>query len=128
MQGPPGGIKVNSHLQTSHPDVYAIGDVATFPLKLTGALARQEHVTCCRCAPAERPLTPCLRVLPPFAMRCHAGTRRGCSPASPAQLPAPPEALAVPVVRGRACGVCAGGSGGGGGGGGGDGVCVCVCI
>ena len=48
MQGPPGGIKVNSQLQTSNPDVYAVGDVATFPLKLTGGLARQEHVTCAR--------------------------------------------------------------------------------
>ena len=36
-------------MQTSNPDVYAIGDVACFPLKLTGgALVRQEHATCCR--------------------------------------------------------------------------------
>ncbi len=35
-------------LQTSNPDVYAIGDVAAFPLKLTGVTTRQEHVTCCR--------------------------------------------------------------------------------
>ncbi|PSC73208.1 monodehydroascorbate reductase [Micractinium conductrix] len=49
VQGPPGGIKVDGHLQTSNPDVYAIGDVATFPLILTGGTpVRQEHVTCCR--------------------------------------------------------------------------------
>lgn len=36
-------------LQTSNPDVYAIGDVAAFPLQLTGGtIVRQEHVTCCR--------------------------------------------------------------------------------
>ncbi len=37
-------------LQTSDPDVYAVGDVAAFPLKLTGAVTRQEHVTNSRCA------------------------------------------------------------------------------
>ncbi len=42
-------------LQTSNPDVYAIGDVAAFPLQLTGGnLVRQEHVTCCRQAPKHR--------------------------------------------------------------------------
>lgn len=36
-------------MQASHPDVYAMGDVATFPLQLTGGTpARQEHVNCCR--------------------------------------------------------------------------------
>lgn len=36
-------------LQSSHPDVYAVGDVAAFPLQLTGgAIVRQEHVTACR--------------------------------------------------------------------------------
>ena len=41
--------QVDGSLQTSHPDVYAIGDVATFPLKMYGgALARQEHVANCR--------------------------------------------------------------------------------
>ena len=39
---------MNSQLQSSNADVYAVGDVATFPLKLTGGLARQEHVTCAR--------------------------------------------------------------------------------
>lgn len=34
--------------QTSNPDVYAAGDVVAFPLKLTGAVTRQEHVTNCR--------------------------------------------------------------------------------
>ncbi|PRW59212.1 monodehydroascorbate reductase [Chlorella sorokiniana] len=48
LAGPPGGIKTDEHLRTSNPDVYAIGDVAAFPLKLTGVTTRQEHVTCCR--------------------------------------------------------------------------------
>lgn len=40
-----GGIKVNSQLQTSNPDVYAVGDVAAFPLQATGGgHARQEHI------------------------------------------------------------------------------------
>ncbi|GMH38143.1 hypothetical protein BSKO_06027 [Bryopsis sp. KO-2023] len=44
-----GGIKVNGKLQTSNPDVYAVGDVAAFPLKVKGGeLQRQEHVTNCR--------------------------------------------------------------------------------
>mmetsp|Transcript_13649 Transcript_13649/g.29277 ORF Transcript_13649/g.29277 Transcript_13649/m.29277 type:complete len:433 (-) Transcript_13649:309-1607(-) len=38
-----GGIKVNGQLESSVPGVYAIGDVAAFPL--AGAAARQEHVT-----------------------------------------------------------------------------------
>ena len=53
VQGPPGGIKVNSQLQSSNADVYAAGDVATFPLKLTGDMARQEHVTCARLTAAH---------------------------------------------------------------------------
>lgn len=44
-----GGIKVNSQLQTSDPDVYAIGDVAAFPLiRYNAPHQRQEHVTNCR--------------------------------------------------------------------------------
>lgn len=44
-----GGIKVDDHCRTSVPDVYAMGDVATFPLKQNGGeLARQEHVVNCR--------------------------------------------------------------------------------
>lgn len=49
----PGGIKVNGHLQTSNPDVYAIGDVAAFPLKVSGAITRQEHVTNARLSAAH---------------------------------------------------------------------------
>lgn len=44
-----GGIKTNGHLQSSNPDVYAIGDVAAFPLKKYGGYyQRQEHVMNCR--------------------------------------------------------------------------------
>eukprot|EP00210_Caulerpa_lentillifera_P005211 g4978.t1 len=44
-----GGIKVNSQLQSSNPDVYAIGDVAAFPLiRYNAPHQRQEHVTNCR--------------------------------------------------------------------------------
>lgn len=40
-----GGIKTNGQLQTSDPNVYAVGDVAAFPLLATGgAPARQEHI------------------------------------------------------------------------------------
>ncbi len=35
-------------MQSSNPDVYAVGDVAAFPLKLTGQVTRQEHVVNCR--------------------------------------------------------------------------------
>ena len=41
-------------LQTSNPDVFAVGDVAAFPLKLTGAVTRQEHVTNCRWEESQR--------------------------------------------------------------------------
>ncbi len=46
----PGGIQVNQHLQTSHPDIFAIGDVAAFPQEpqYGGGVTRQEHVTNCR--------------------------------------------------------------------------------
>jgi monodehydroascorbate reductase (NADH) len=41
----PGGIPVNGRLQTSDPDVYAIGDIALFPQpRFGGGKARQEHV------------------------------------------------------------------------------------
>lgn len=44
-----GGIAVDGKLKTSNSDVYAIGDVAAFPLIIAGgALQRQEHVTNCR--------------------------------------------------------------------------------
>ncbi len=37
------GILVNEHLQTSHPDVYAAGDVARFPDPYAGRPRRVEH-------------------------------------------------------------------------------------
>lgn len=39
-----GGIKTDAFFKTSVPDVYAVGDVATFPLKLFGEMRRVEHV------------------------------------------------------------------------------------
>lgn len=39
-----GGIKVNGKMQTNNPHVYAVGDVAAFPLKLYGNVRRLEHV------------------------------------------------------------------------------------
>ncbi|GER33721.1 monodehydroascorbate reductase [Striga asiatica] len=39
-----GGIKTDSFFKTSVPDVYAVGDVATFPLKLYNEIRRVEHV------------------------------------------------------------------------------------
>ncbi|KGN48244.1 hypothetical protein Csa_003688 [Cucumis sativus] len=39
-----GGIKTDEFFKTSVPDVYAVGDVATFPLKLYNELRRVEHV------------------------------------------------------------------------------------
>lgn len=49
-----GGIKVDAHLQASVPDVYAVGDVASFPLVLyDGAVGRHEHVTHCRSSAAH---------------------------------------------------------------------------
>lgn len=40
-----GGIKVDSSFKSSNPDVYAIGDIATFPLKKYGGKStRMEHV------------------------------------------------------------------------------------
>eukprot|EP01025_Chloroclados_australasicus_P005877 TRINITY_DN1188_c2_g1_i1.p2 TRINITY_DN1188_c2_g1~~TRINITY_DN1188_c2_g1_i1.p2 ORF type:complete len:496 (-),score=80.67 TRINITY_DN1188_c2_g1_i1:308-1795(-) len=44
-----GGIKVDAMMKTSNPDVYAVGDIASFPLKIEGnKYVRQEHVTHCR--------------------------------------------------------------------------------
>ena len=49
-----GGIVVDSSLQTSVPGVYAIGDVASFPLACEGnTIARQEHVTHARTSAAH---------------------------------------------------------------------------
>lgn len=54
VSGPPGGIKVNSHLQTSDENVYAIGDIAAFPERPDGDnLMRQEHVVHCRMSAAH---------------------------------------------------------------------------
>ncbi|KAL8505063.1 hypothetical protein ACS0TY_016321 [Phlomoides rotata] len=39
-----GGIKTDAFFKTSIPDVYAVGDVATFPMKLYGDIRRVEHV------------------------------------------------------------------------------------
>ncbi|GMH14375.1 hypothetical protein Nepgr_016216 [Nepenthes gracilis] len=43
-----GGIKVNGQMQTSHGSVYAVGDVAAFPVKLFGETRRLEHVDSAR--------------------------------------------------------------------------------
>ncbi|RWR97161.1 monodehydroascorbate reductase [Cinnamomum micranthum f. kanehirae] len=39
-----GGIKTDGFFKTSVPNVYAVGDVATFPLKLYHEMRRVEHV------------------------------------------------------------------------------------
>ncbi|OVA05963.1 FAD-dependent pyridine nucleotide-disulfide oxidoreductase [Macleaya cordata] len=39
-----GGIKTDAFFKTSVPDVYAVGDVATFPMKLYNEMRRVEHV------------------------------------------------------------------------------------
>ncbi|CAH9071706.1 unnamed protein product [Cuscuta epithymum] len=39
-----GGLKTDGFFKTNVPDVYAVGDVATFPLKLYNELRRVEHV------------------------------------------------------------------------------------
>lgn len=39
-----GGIKTDGFFRTSVPNVYAIGDVATFPMKLYSEMRRVEHV------------------------------------------------------------------------------------
>ncbi|KAF5746870.1 monodehydroascorbate reductase cytoplasmic isoform 2 [Tripterygium wilfordii] len=43
-----GGIKVNGRLQSSNSSVYAVGDVAAFPVKLFGEIRRLEHVDAAR--------------------------------------------------------------------------------
>lgn len=48
------GIKVDGHFRTSVPGVYAIGDVAAFPVKMYGGIVqRQEHVVNCRLSAAH---------------------------------------------------------------------------
>ncbi|XLS61829.1 hypothetical protein HN51_016057 [Arachis hypogaea] len=39
-----GGIKTDAFFKTSVDDVYAVGDVATFPMKMYGDMRRVEHV------------------------------------------------------------------------------------
>lgn len=43
-----GGIKVNGKMQSSNSSVYAVGDVAAFPVKLFGEIRRLEHVDSAR--------------------------------------------------------------------------------
>ncbi|KAL8138145.1 hypothetical protein V2J09_004146 [Rumex salicifolius] len=43
-----GGIKVNGNMQTSHSSVYAVGDVAAFPVQPYGETRRLEHVDSAR--------------------------------------------------------------------------------
>ncbi|CAH9125230.1 unnamed protein product [Cuscuta epithymum] len=43
-----GGIKVNGRMQSSNSSVYAIGDVAAFPVKIIGQIRRLEHVDSAR--------------------------------------------------------------------------------
>ncbi|XP_073119185.1 monodehydroascorbate reductase 4, peroxisomal isoform X1 [Henckelia pumila] len=43
-----GGIKVNGKLQSSNSSVYAMGDVASFPVKIFGETRRLEHVDSAR--------------------------------------------------------------------------------
>ncbi|ESQ43685.1 hypothetical protein EUTSA_v10015763mg, partial [Eutrema salsugineum] len=39
-----GGLKTDAFFKTNVPDVYAIGDIATFPMKLYNQMRRVEHV------------------------------------------------------------------------------------
>ncbi|KAF5763876.1 putative monodehydroascorbate reductase (NADH) [Helianthus annuus] len=43
-----GGIQVNSQMQSSKTSVYAVGDIASFPVKLFGDTRRLEHVDAAR--------------------------------------------------------------------------------
>ncbi|XP_022871169.1 monodehydroascorbate reductase 4, peroxisomal-like, partial [Olea europaea var. sylvestris] len=43
-----GGIKVNGSMQSSNSSIYAVGDVAAFPVKIFGETRRLEHVDCAR--------------------------------------------------------------------------------
>ncbi|KAL6497543.1 Monodehydroascorbate reductase 4, peroxisomal [Orobanche hederae] len=43
-----GGIKVNTKMQSSNASVYAIGDVASFPVKIVSETRRLEHVDSAR--------------------------------------------------------------------------------
>lgn len=39
-----GALKTDVFLQTSHPDVFAAGDIANYPYHYTGQRARLEHI------------------------------------------------------------------------------------
>ncbi|XP_051119353.1 monodehydroascorbate reductase 4, peroxisomal [Andrographis paniculata] len=43
-----GGIKVNAKMQSSNNSVFAVGDVAAFPVKVVGETRRLEHVDAAR--------------------------------------------------------------------------------
>ncbi|XP_044466846.1 monodehydroascorbate reductase 4, peroxisomal-like isoform X2 [Mangifera indica] len=43
-----GGIKVNGRFQSSNCSIYAVGDVAAFPVKIFGEIRRLEHVDSAR--------------------------------------------------------------------------------
>jgi len=77
LEEKPGGIKVNGKLQTSNPNIYAVGDVAAFPLHSYGLnkMFRQEHVQNCRESAKHAvsaifdPSTPDYQYLPYFYSR-----------------------------------------------------------
>lgn len=48
-----GGIKTDGFFKTSVPDVYALGDVATFPMKMYGGTRRVEHADNARKSAAQ---------------------------------------------------------------------------
>lgn len=48
-----GGIKTDAFFETSVPGVYAVGDVATFPMKIYGDVRRVEHVDHARKSAAQ---------------------------------------------------------------------------
>uniref|UniRef100_A0A0C9S2J3 monodehydroascorbate reductase (NADH) n=1 Tax=Wollemia nobilis TaxID=56998 RepID=A0A0C9S2J3_9CONI len=53
LQEEKGGIKTDAFFGTSVPGVYAVGDVATFPMKLYGDIRRVEHVDHARKSAAQ---------------------------------------------------------------------------
>jgi hypothetical protein len=68
---------VDGNLKTSNPDVYAVGDVAAFPLLKYGVTTRQEHVTNARSSAIHAiasildPATPPYDYLPFFYSRVY---------------------------------------------------------
>uniref|UniRef100_A0A0D6RA19 monodehydroascorbate reductase (NADH) n=1 Tax=Araucaria cunninghamii TaxID=56994 RepID=A0A0D6RA19_ARACU len=53
LQEEKGGIKTDAFFGTSAPGVYAVGDVATFPMKIYGDIRRVEHVDHARKSAAQ---------------------------------------------------------------------------